>query len=181
MVHKHIALLLIGVLPAPLLAQPSVPKQADALKSLRWLVGQWEGESWIELGPGERKTNRSLETVQSKVGGSVLLIEGFHKGRRAGQDGKEEDVVTHDAIGMLLYDAKANRYRFVAYTARQGYGEFEAKLVEGGWQWEMTTPAGKVRFTITHTDKDEWSETGEASQDGKSWRPFFGMLLHRVK
>ena len=145
------------------------------------MVGSWEGTSWIEFAPGQRRTNNSLETVQSKVGGAVLLFEGFHKGKRPGQDGKEVEVTTHDSLSMLLYDGKAKRYRFVAYTARQGYGDFEAKLIDGGWQWETASPAGKLRFTITHTDKDEWFESGEASEDGKSWRKFFEMTLHRVK
>jgi VCBS repeat-containing protein len=115
------------------------------------------------------------------VGGAVLLIEGFHKGKPPGQDGKEEEVTTHESLSMLLYDANAKRYRFIAYTARQGYGEFEVKLIDGGWQWEMVSPASKQRFTITHTEKDEWSETGETSQDGKNWHKFFEMTLHRAK
>jgi hypothetical protein len=178
---KLFALLLVAVLPISVSAQPPTPKESEGLKSLDWMVGSWEGKSWIEFAPGQRRTNNSMETVESKVGGAVLLIEGFHKGKRPGQDGKDEEVTTHDALSMLLYDAKAKRYRFVAYSARQGYGDFEAKLIDGGWQWEMASPAGKLRFTITHTEKDEWAEKGEASQDGKSWRKFFEMTLHRVK
>jgi hypothetical protein len=179
--RKLLVLLLLGVFPISLPAQPTTPKQPESLKSLDWMVGSWEGKSWIEFAPGQRRTNNSLEIVHSKVGGAVLLIEGFHKGKRPGQDGKEEEVTTHDALSMLLYDGKAKRYRFVTYTARQGYGDFEAKLIDGGWQWEMANSAGKLRFTITHTDKDEWFENGEASQDGKSWHKFFEMTLHRVK
>jgi hypothetical protein len=145
------------------------------------MIGKWEGESWIELAPGQRHSNRSLETVQSKVGGAVLLIEGFHRGPRAGKDGKEEEVTTHDAMAMLLYDGRAKRYRFVAYTARQGYGDYEATLADNGWEWGMKTPAGRVKFTIVHTDNDEWSERGENSSDGKNWHQFFQMTLHRAK
>ena len=176
-----LAALLFSVFPVPLSAQPPAREQPEALKSLDWMVGSWEGTSWIEFAPGQRRTNNSLETVQSKVGGAVLLIEGFHKGKRPGQDGKEVEVTTHDSLSMLLYDGNAKRYHLVAYTARQGYGDFEAKLIDGGWQWETASPAGKLRFTITHTDKDEWFESGEASEDGKSWRKFFEMTLHRVK
>jgi hypothetical protein len=178
---KLVALLLLGVLPVPASAQPPASKPPEALKSLDWMIGPWEGESWVEFAPGQRRTNRSLETIQRKVGGAVLLIEGAHKGKAAGQDGKEEEINTHESLSMLLYDGNAKRYRFIAYTARQGYGEYEAKLIEGGWQWEMVSPAGKQRFTITHTEKDEWSETGETSQDGKNWRKFFEMTLHRAK
>jgi hypothetical protein len=179
--QKLIAYLLIGFLPTPLLAQQSATKEAEGLSMVHWMVGRWEGESWLEFEPGQRKINHALESVQSRVGDAVLLIEGYHKGKIAGEAEKAEDVVIHDLIRILLYDSKAKRYRFVAYTARQGYGDFQAKLADGGWGWEMTTPSGSVRFTITHTDKDEWSEKGEASPDGKTWRQFFGMTLHRVE
>jgi hypothetical protein len=76
--RKLFAVLLIGFLPIPLFAQQAAPKQSEELQTLNWMVGCWEGESWIEFAPGQRRTNRSLETVQSKVGGAVLLIEGYH-------------------------------------------------------------------------------------------------------
>ena len=76
-----LAALLFSVFPVPPSAQPPAREQAEALKSLAWMVGSWEGTSWIEFAPGQRRTNISLETVQSKVGGAVLLFEGFHKGK----------------------------------------------------------------------------------------------------
>ena len=175
---KLMALLLLGMWSIPLRAQAPAANPREEMKKLDWMVGQWKGQSWIELAPGQRRTSTSTESVQSKVGGAVLLIEGLHKGKRPGQ---EEEVITHDALALLLYDEKAKRYRFVTYTAGQGYGEHEAKLVEGGWQWGLQSPAGSVRFTIKRTDKDEWSEIGEISPDGKSWRQFFEMTLQRMK
>jgi hypothetical protein len=166
---------LIGFLSTPLLAQQSPPKQEDALKTLNRMVGNWEGESWIESAPGQRRTNRSLKTILSKVGGAVLLIEGYHKGKSADQGETAKDVVTHESINILLCDAKANRYGLVAYTARQGYGDFRAKVVDRGWEWEIETPSGRVRFTIAHAANDERSEKDEASQDGKAWHQFLGM------
>jgi hypothetical protein len=179
--RKLIVGLSIAFLAMPLLAQQAAPKKAEDLQSLNWMVGRWEGESWIEFAPGQRRTSQSLETVQSKVGGAVMLIEGYHKGKTAEASDKAEDTVTHESISMLLYDSNAKRYRFVAYTARQGYGEFQVKVTGSRWEWEMPAPSGRVRFTITHPDKDEWSEKGESSQDGKSWHQFFGMTLHRTK
>jgi hypothetical protein len=163
MLQKVIAYLLIGLLPTPLLAQQTAAKQADGLKTLDWMVDKWEGESWLEFAPGQRKTNHSLETVQSKVGGAVLLIEGYHKGKIAGQPETAEDVITDKYSSILLDDSKAERHRFIAFTARQGYGDFQVKVADECWEWETTTPSGRVRFTITHSDKDEWSEKGEAS------------------
>src|SRR5271167_1339158 len=95
-----LGVLLLGLFPIPLSAQPPAPKHPYALKSLDWMVGSWEGKSWIEFAPGQRGSNDSLEIVQSKVGGAVLLIEGLHKVKRPGQDSKEEEVTTHDALSM---------------------------------------------------------------------------------
>lgn len=175
---KLLAILLLWTWSTPLLAQTPTTAQREQMKKLDWMVGQWKGESWIEFAPGQRRTNISTESVQSKVGGSVLLIEGLHKGKRPGKD---EEVITHDALALLLYDEKAKRYRFLAYTAGQGYGEYEPKLIEGGWQWESQSPSGRVRFTIKRTDKGEWYEVGELSPDGQTWRQFFEMRLQRVK
>jgi hypothetical protein len=74
--RKLFACLVIGFLPIPLFAQQAEPKQSEELQALNWMVGRWEGESWVEFAPGQRRTNHSLETVHSKVGGAVLLIEG---------------------------------------------------------------------------------------------------------
>ena len=41
----------------------------------------------------------------------------------------------------------------------------------------MTTPQGKVRYTITRTAEGAWFEIGEYSRDGQQWAKFFEMTL----
>jgi hypothetical protein len=94
--------------------------QLEAMKKLSFLVGEWKGESWTEIVPGKRQTSTGTETVQSKLGGLLLVIEGVHK-RKDG--GKEAGDVVHSAFGVISYDEKAKRYRFQAYTNRGNYVE----------------------------------------------------------
>lgn len=153
--------------------------QLEAMKKLSFLAGQWKGESWTEFVPGQRYTSQGTETVQSKLGGLLLTIEGIHRRK---VDGKGEGKVVHNAFAIVSYDAKAKRYRFQAYTDRGQYEDAEAKVAEGRLEWGFRIPQfGEVRYTITVNDKGQWSEIGEVSRDGKEWRKFFAMTLERVK
>jgi hypothetical protein len=153
--------------------------QREAMKKLSFLAGQWKGESWMEFVPGQRNASLGTETVQSKLGGLLLIIEGVHR-RKLGE--KEAGDVVHHAFTVVSYDEKAKRYRFQAYTDRGNYTEAEAKVSDGKLVWGFRIPRfGEVRYTITVTEKGQWSEIGEVSSDGKQWRKFFGMTLERVK
>jgi len=152
--------------------------QKEAMKKLSFLVGQWKGESWTEFVPGKRQTSVGTETVESKLGGLLLTIEGVH--RRKGD--KEAGNVVHNAFAVVSYDDKAKRYRLQAYTDRGNYTETEAKVADGKLEWGFRIPKfGEVRYTVTVSDKGRWSEIGEVSTDGKEWRKFFEMNLERVK
>lgn len=176
--QKMIVLLLLCALPGPLLAQTPASVQREEMKKLDWLVGQWKGEGWVEVGPGQRRTSTVTETVQSKLDGSVLLVEGIGKAKLPGRD---EEVIVHHALGTLAYDEPAKLYRMRAYRAGH-YVDAEAKLTEGGLEWGFPDPrGGRVRFIIKLDEKGRWSETGEVSQDGKTWRKFMEMTLERVK
>jgi hypothetical protein len=51
---------------------------------------------------------------------------------------------------------------------------------DGTMEWGMSAGPGKVRFTVDISEQ-EWREKGEFSQDGETWREFFGMTLNRVE
>lgn len=148
------------------------------MKKFDFMMGRWEGESWIERG-GQRFTSRGGEIVQRKLGGRVLLVEGLFKSKLPGQ---EQEVTTHETLGIISYDEKTQMYRFRTYVARGGFGDHELRLVgERGWQWSIKRgSAGIVRFTMTLTEAGDWYEVGESSSDGKEWHRFFEMTLHRV-
>jgi hypothetical protein len=153
--------------------------QQEAMKKLSFLTGEWKGESWTEFVPGQRHTSTGTETVQSKLGGLLLVIEGVHR-RKGGE--KEAGAVVHGAFGVLSYDEKAKRYRLQAYTNRGNYTEAEARVGDNKLEWGFRIPQfGDVRYTITVNEKGRWFEIGEVSTDGKQWRQFFEMTLERVK
>jgi hypothetical protein len=157
----------------------AVAVQQEAMKKLSFLLGEWKGESWTEFVPGKRQTSTGTESVQSKLGGLLLVIEGVH--RRKGE-GKEAGEVVHGAYGVISYDEKAKKYRFQAYTNRGGYTEAEAKVADGKLEWGFKIPQfGDVRYTVTVTEKGQWLEIGEVSTDSKQWRKFFEMTLEKVK
>jgi hypothetical protein len=162
--------------PGQDLKAPAV--QQEAMKKLNFLAGQWKGESWTEFVPGQRSASQGTETLQYKLGGLLLTIEGVH--RRKTQD-SEGGRVLHSAFAVVSYDEQAKRYRFQAYTDRGNYTEAEAKVGDGSVEWGFRIPEfGEVRYTIRLNEKGQWFEIGEVSQNGKDWRKFFEMTLDRV-
>ncbi len=149
------------------------------MKKLDFLIGEWKGGGWVEYSPGKRESFRGTETIQSKLDGAVIQVEGLHYGKTPGSD---KEVVIHNALGILSYDEQARLYHFHAWLANGRFTKAEVKLIESGWQWGYSDPRGTtVRFTIRITEKGDWHEIGEYSLDGKTWRQFFDMLMHRVK
>lgn len=169
---KSLLLLLALALPVWAQTSTSIPARVNEMKKLDYMVGEWKGTGWMER-PGMRETFAGTETIQSKLGGLALLVEGKFKDK----DGK----VVHETLAVISYDEKTKNYNFRTYLANGTVGDHELKLIEGGWQWGFQFPQGNVRFTFKLTDKGEWSEIGEFSADGKSWRQFLQMNLQRAK
>src|ERR1700730_13798832 len=110
-----VAVVIVTACAAASRGQPTPDAQRDAMKKLDFLVGEWKGESWSEFVPGKRTTSQGTETVQSKLNGLLVVMEGVH--RRKGDD-KEEGKVTHSAFAVASYGDKAKQYRVQAYTDR---------------------------------------------------------------
>ena len=171
-----LALLQSGLSQEPKPASP----QLEAMKKLNFLVGEWKGEGWTEYAPGQRRTSPINESVQPKLGGMVLLVEGLGKNK---VPGKQEEVITHNALGILSYDDKAKVYKLRSHLITGQTTEAEASFTdEGSFQWRFQpSPSMSIRYTVKLTEKGEWYEIGGMSQDGKTWRQFHGMTLQKVK
>ncbi|HKR64148.1 MAG TPA: hypothetical protein VJZ00_10480 [Thermoanaerobaculia bacterium] len=150
---------------------------ADEMKKLDFLVGEWKGEAWFQMGP-KREYVYQTESVKPKLGGKVLLVEGL--GKRKNENGSIGDVV-HDALAVLSWDESKNTYRFSTYTAQ--YGAMETTLdvtAPNVGVWSMDVPGGKMRYTMRLTEKGEWNEVGEFTRDnGANWMKFFEMTLSK--
>ena len=157
-------------------AQEAGPATVEAMRSLAFLVGEWEGEAWTQTGPGQRLTFRQTESVRFSTSGHVLFIEGA--GWERAPDGTER--LAFNAAAILTHEPSAG------YTMRSALmegrtGEFTVVPSDSGFTWGFETPqGGKVRYAMRLTPEGAWRETGEFSADGTSWQQFFEMVVRRV-
>lgn len=172
-------LLALLALNGAVMAQSPAQLHRVEMKRLDFLVGQWTGEGWIEFVPGQRRTFRETESVQLKVDGEILLIDGLGKGK---VPGKDEEGTVHSAFTVVSYDEKAKVFRWRAYRAGGNWIDTEAKVGDKSLEWGFHDErVGDIRFTIRLNEKGQWFEVGESSADRKAWRKFFEMTLDRMK
>jgi len=158
-------------------ADEASPRLA-AIKKLDNWVGTWKGTGWAFNETGQRFDFTLTETVQRKVAGTVLLLDG--KGVR--KNDKGEEVTTHDGLVVVSYDEKTQRYYWHGHDVGRDPVNTELKMIDGAMQWDLQTPnrGATVRFTIK-IENNRWHETGEASVDGKAWNKFMEVTLERQK
>lgn len=112
-------------------APTASPAQRDAMKRLDFLIGQWRGGGWIER-EGKRYEFTSTETIQSKLGGVALLIEGVH--------------TRYEALAILTYDDRAQTYKWRSYTTEGRGADVDAALI--GPRTLRWGREGAFRYTI---------------------------------
>lgn len=146
--------------------------QRAEMKKLESLAGQWKGSGWIQQGP-KRETFTGTETVQRKLDGLALLVEGKFQ--------NSEGKTIHETLAVLGFDPKMKGYRFRTYLFDGRSGEHDFKIVGDAFHWGFSFTGGTVRYIIT-TNNNVWLEIGEFSRDdGKTWMKFFEMKLEKVK
>ena len=147
----------------------SSPEARERMQALAKLVGEWEGEAWSEMRPGVREVVAQHELVEWAAGGEALIIRG-----RGSVDGR----VVHEAVALVVWDARAQRHTMWTYRAGSGPSTPQITVTPDGLVWGFSTPGGEIRFTQSFDAEGRWVETGERSADGgKSWQTFLGMKL----
>jgi Protein of unknown function (DUF1579) len=164
----------------PLLAaaQPPAPDpaaQLSRMEKLGFLVGTWEGEGWMVTGPAGRRSAHGTETVESRLGGLVLVIEGKFTSPESGEP-------VHQALGVLSWDPGAETYRFRAFLADGRAAESEGRFADGAFTWNPPAPPGmEIRYVLRLDDQGRWFEVGEMSRDGgETWNQFMEMTLKKA-
>jgi hypothetical protein len=150
---------------------PAVARAAIA--KLDFMVGRWRGDAW-QLRGAERVQTQMLETVERKLDGAVLLVEG--RGSVAVPGG--QDRVVHHALGVISFNPATSTYSLRSYLANGLSGDFALTLVDGGVSWSREVPGGRIRNTARYTS-DEWHEVGEFSRDGTTWMQVMELRLRR--
>jgi hypothetical protein len=148
--------------------------QSREMKKLDWFVGRWKGTGWIQMGEQGRHEFTQTETIESKLDGLVLVIEGSGKA-------KEDGSTVHTALAFVSYDHRTNKFRWHAFTP-EGQIDTEAKVGTDTLEWTLEIPRrGRMRYTITRNEKDEWFEIGEMIHEDQTRHKFFEMTLRRQK
>lgn len=175
-------LLLAGLLlslTSPLRAQgapmPHTPPPADSpLAALAFLVGDWEGDAWMVLGPGGKTPVRQREWVRWMAGGTVLAVQGV--GRLAADTTK----IIHDAFATI---ALGNDRRTIGFRAQTPYGQLDPafELLPNGYNWEMYDPRAKstIRYEMRLDAAGRWVEKGYRPGANGERIQFFEMTLTR--
>ena len=171
--------LLVGV---PTLAQAPPSSATGAglteMKKLEFLVGNWKGKGWMQMGPGQRSETSVTESVQSKLGGRVFVIEGLG---RAGSEGNSEGRIVHNAFAFLFYDPESSRFRMRAFLANGQSVDAQTHYQDGVFEWSFQVPQGRIQYRIRLNEKQQWHEEGSITLDGgKSFQKFFEMTLDRT-
>src|SRR6185436_16716268 len=104
-------------------AQSPPPVQGELAKAA-FLLGKWQGAGWIEFQPGRRAEFRQFETISLRLGGGAIVMEGL--GTRKGADGN--DIVTHEALGILTWDAAQKKPVMRAYRSGGQFVDADVKL-----------------------------------------------------
>src|SRR5678810_1343486 len=157
-------------------ADPPASKdvQRREMKKLDWLVGHWKGAGLIQMGPQGRHEFTQTETIDAKLDGLVLVIEGTGKA-------KEDGSTVHAALAFVSYDHRANKFRWHAFTP-EGQIDTEAKVGTDTLEWTLEIPQrGRMSYTITRNEKGEWFEVGEMIHEDQTRHKFFEMTLRKEK
>ena len=146
--------------------------QQREMKKLDWFIGQWKGTGWIQIGPQGRHEFTQTETIEAKLDGLVLVIEG---------QGKKDGSTVHSALAFVSYDHHANKFRWHAFTP-EGQIDTEAKVGTDTLEWTLEIPQrGRMRYTITRNKEGEWLEVGEMIREDQTRHKFFEMTLRKQR
>lgn len=163
-------------------AQSEAAPTGDELKKKMEIfkpwVGLWKGDGVIQRGPGNTAQSNVVETIEMRLDGTVVVVEGIGK-KMDPQTNAEKTV--HHAFGILSYDLQSNQYKFKTYLVDGKSADAWFNVVgENKYQWGFDTPQGKVRYTIVIDPvANTWNETGEFSRDEKTWYKNFEMNLKK--
>jgi len=172
---KKTLLALLACLPMIAAAEPPSETAKAEMAKISLMAGKWKGGGWVLTPSGKHESN-SEETIEMRLDGRALLIEGFHTDVKSGE-------VNHHALAIIAWDDMRREYRFASALAAGRTGSFPGRLEGKSFIWTIAVPNGPTsRFTISLDDPDKWREVGEQTRDGGvTWVKFFEMNLDRVK
>jgi hypothetical protein len=151
-------------------ASDTIATQRTAMQKLNFLAGQWSGPATIFAGPGEPLRLTQTESVQYKLDGLVLLIEG------AGHT--TEGKTAFRALATISFDDATNTYHFRAYNDGH-YVDTAIVVQKDGFSWGFNAGPARITNSMRLTDSGEWAETTDVTVGSNKPRRSVDMLLKR--
>jgi hypothetical protein len=150
--------LVILTLSLAVSSQTPSANQAEEIRKLDFLLGEWKGTGWEVNWDGSRGNEFSQKTkVEAKAGGSALRIKESRNYKTTGMSRSS----TLDAT--ISYDEGAKIYRWRGEGSKIA---LEAKLIDVKtfqlgvpFTVNVVLPNGARRTTIKITESGEWNET----------------------
>jgi len=165
------AVLFLATVPVVAQGPPDPRPAIAAVQQVAFLEGKWSGEGWAQMGPGPKEAFTQTETVELKLDGAVMVIEGV--GYAKGETSKR----VHHALAVVSFDPAGNSLVFSSFLAGRPRLDVVPEVGPNTFKWSFSPSSGaQVRYSIA-VENDTWSEIGEYSSDGKSWHQFFEMHL----
>lgn len=151
--------------------QPSYDLNEAAQKKmsdLSFLEGKWKGSGWMMGQDQKRSSFEQEETIQFKLSGTVLEIEGI---------GKSDGKVVHHALAVISSAEEEGKFDFTSFLQSGEKGTYPAELIDGKLYWY---PVKEVRYVIEINEKGQWFEIGEYNA-GTEWYKFLEMTLIKLE
>jgi len=186
--------LIVFVLSVVTFSQTLSPNQAEEMKKLDFLAGEWKGEGWQLRPDGSRHNGFSQTTkVQAKAGNSTLRIKDVRRYKPVISSGENTIFIPGTPVfqsssldATIYYDDKVNLYRWRGENSFGRKNPLEAKLIHNrtfqyGMPFSITLqPADGNRRTTIEVTSGEWREMLEVWKTD-SWHKVEESTLKRVK
>lgn len=148
---------------------PDAAERQAAMGRLAFMHGEWVGPAHGANMDGTPYTVTQTERIGPLLGGDILLVEGH---------GYNPDGTTgFNAMAVISYDTRGDRYLFRSY-AGGSQGDFDFRLTDNGYVWEVPAGPGVMRYTADVT-ATTYHEVGDFVMPGQPPRRSFEMTLAR--
>lgn len=138
-----------GTVAAQMPNAAEMATQKEAMQKLAFLAGTWRGPVTVQAGPGEPQHLTQTETVEYKLDGLVMLVEG----NSTDAAGKAE----FKALATIAWDETAKGYRIRAYYAGH-YVDEPLTVEKDGFSWSFDTGPVHIENTMRLTSDGQWKE-----------------------
>lgn len=150
----------------------NVAAQKVAMQKLAFLAGKWSGPITVHEGPGPALHMTQTESVEYKLDGLVLLIEG----KSTDTAGKAE----FEALATIAWDDATQGYRIRAYNAGH-YVDVPLTAEKDGFSWRFQAGPVRIENAMHLTSDGQWKEETNVTVPGRPTFPTVEMLLKHAQ